>query len=240
MDILELLADADTGLTVSEISQRLKRRMSELFRIIIVLEQRQWLQKDPESSRYSVSYHVLKLAHRGTPARSLTLTAAPVMHELSMRMNQSCHLVVRSGTQGLVILRHENLKRHANLSVRLGAVINLMSSCSGHVLLAHMEPERAREPFETGAPPMGNFAGEAGQSLTRIRRRGFEIQRSTITAGVTDISYPVRGFDGSVVAALTIPYLHVLDDSLPTTVEQTRRLLQEATHRISLALGGPR
>jgi DNA-binding IclR family transcriptional regulator len=39
------------------------------------------------------------------------------------------------------------------------------------------------------------------QSLTRIRRRGFEIQRSTITAGVTDISYPIRGFDGSVVAA---------------------------------------
>ncbi len=69
MDILELLADADSGLTVSEISQRLKRRMSELFRIIVVLEQRQWLQKDPESSRYSVSYHVLKLAHRGTPAQ---------------------------------------------------------------------------------------------------------------------------------------------------------------------------
>ena len=137
--------------------------MSELFRIIVVLEQRQWLQKDPESSRYSVSYHVLKLAHRGTPARSLTLAAAPVMHELSTRMNQSCHLVVRSGTQGLVILRHENLKRHANLSVRLGAVINLMSSCSGHVLLAHMEPERARESLETAAPPMGNFAGEAGQ-----------------------------------------------------------------------------
>ena len=57
---------------------------------------------------------------------------------------------------------------------------------------------------------------------------------------MTDISYPIRGFDGSVVAALTIPYLHVLDDSLPTTVEQTRRLLEEATRRISLSLGGPR
>jgi DNA-binding IclR family transcriptional regulator len=240
MDILELLADADSGLTVSEISQRLKRRMSELFRIIVVLEQRQWLQKDPESSRYSVSYHVLKLAHRGTPARSLTLAAAPVMHELSMRMNQSCHLVVRSGTQGLVILRHENLKRHANLSVRLGSVINLISSCSGHVLLAHMEPGELESLLKLVSRPWAISRAKLNQSLTRIRRRGFEIQRSTITAGVTDISYPVRGFDGSVVAALTIPYLHVLDSSLPTTVEQTRRLLQEATHRISLSLGGPR
>ena len=78
MDILELLAEVESGLTVSEISLSLKRRMSELFRIIVVMQQRGWLQKDPESSRYSVSYLVLRLAHRGTPAQSLTAAAAPV------------------------------------------------------------------------------------------------------------------------------------------------------------------
>jgi len=57
---------------------------------------------------------------------------------------------------------------------------------------------------------------------------------------VTDISYPVRGFDDKVVAALTIPYLHALDNSLPTSVEQTRRLLEEATRRISQSLGSTR
>ena len=240
MDILELLADAESGLTVSEISLRLKRRMSELFRIIVVLEQRQWLQKDPESSRYSVSYHVLKLAHRGTPAQTLTMAAAPVMHELSTRINQSCHLVVRSGTQGLVILRQENPRRHANLSVRLGAVIKLVTSCSGQILLAHMEPEHRDNVLSAVPKPWDISRGKLDETLERIRKRGFEVQRSPITAGVTDISYPIRGFDGSVVAALTIPYLHVLDRSLPTTVEQTRRLLQDAAHRISMSLGGPR
>src|ERR1044072_9078505 len=101
IDIIELLADSEAGLTVYEIAPRLKRRMSELFRIIVVMERRQWLQKDPETSRYSVTYHLLLLAHRGTPAQTLTLAAAPVMHELSTRINQSCHLVVRSGAQGL-------------------------------------------------------------------------------------------------------------------------------------------
>ena len=111
MDIVELLAERESGLTVSEIAAQLKRRMSELFRIIVVMQQRGWLQKDPESSRYSVSYLVLRLAHRGTPAQSLTAAAAPVMHELSIRINQSCHLVVRSGTEGLVLLRQENQRR---------------------------------------------------------------------------------------------------------------------------------
>lgn len=237
MDIIELLADAESGLSVSEISQRLKRRMSELFRIIVVMERRHWLQKDPETSRYSVTYHVLKLAHRGTPTQTLSSAAAPAMQELSTQINQSCHLVVLSGTQGLVILRQENQKRHANLSVRVGAIIELVSSCSGHVLLAHLDPA-AREKMVRQIPrPRGMSISKVEAALEKVRKRGYEIHPSPITAGVTDIGYPVRGFDGKVVAALTIPYLHVLDNSLPTSVNETRRLIDEAARRISQSLG---
>jgi DNA-binding IclR family transcriptional regulator len=70
-----------------------------------------------------------------------------------------------------------------------------------------------------------------------VRKRGYEIHPSPITAGVTDIGFPVRGFDGKVMAALTVPYLHALDDSLPTTVDETRRLIGEAASQISRALG---
>jgi hypothetical protein len=42
------------------------------------------------------------------------------------------------------------------------------------------------------------------------------------------------------MAALTIPYLHALDNSLPTNVEKTRKLLEEATRRISKSLGWTR
>jgi DNA-binding IclR family transcriptional regulator len=198
------------------------------------------LQKDPESFRYSVTYHVLKLAYRGTPAQTLTLAAAPVMNELSTRLNQSCHLVVRSGNQALVVLRQENQQRHANLSVRLGAVLELTSSCSGHLLLAHMNPAQCGTLVRSLPRPKGISRPALDKILARIRRRGFELERSPMTAGVTDISYPVRGFDGAVIAALTVPYLHVFDNSLPTTVEQSRRLLEEAARRISQSLGWTR
>lgn len=240
IDIIELLADAESGLSVSEISQRLKRRMSELFRIIVVMERRGWLQKCPETWRYSVTYHVLKLAHRGTPTQTLTAAAAPVMQELSTRINHSCHLVVRSGTQGLVILRQENQKRHANLSVRLGALIDLASSCSGQVLLAHLDSEELEMLLETLPRPRGMSKTKLSAALDKVRRRGYEIIPSPITAGVTDIGFPIRGFDGKVMAALTIPYLHVLDKSLPTTVDETRRLIGEAASQISRSLGWTR
>lgn len=211
--------------------------MSELFRIIIVMEQRGWLQKDAETSRYAVTYHVLRLAHRSTPTQTLTSAASPLMHDLSTSINQSCHLVVRSGTQGLVILRQENQKRHANLSVRLGAVIELASTCSGRILLAHLPPHEREKLLESIPRPRGLSRAQLDTKLKRISKQGFEIQRSPMTAGVTDIGFPVRGFDGQVMAALTVPYLHALDDSLPTSVEQTRKLLDAATRRISKSLG---
>jgi DNA-binding IclR family transcriptional regulator len=236
MDIIELLALVESGLTVSEISERLKRRMSELFRIIVVMERRGWLQKDA-ASRYSVTFHVMKLAYRSTPTQTLTAAAGPVMHDLSLRINQSCHLVVRSGTQGLVILRHENQKRHANLSVRLGAVIELMGSCSGHVLLANLDPEERQPLLQIIARQRRSSPAKLEAVLEKVRKRGYELHRSPITPGVTDISSPIRGLDGKVIAALTVPYLHALDNSLPTTVEQTQRHLAEAARRISQSMG---
>ncbi|MEO8063622.1 MAG: IclR family transcriptional regulator [Pseudomonadota bacterium] len=237
IDIIELLGEEETGLTVSEISQQLGRRMSELFRIIIVMERRGWLQKDIETARYSITYHVLGLAHRGTPAKSLTVAAAPLMESLSTRINQSCHLVVRSGTQGLVVLRQENQRRHANLSVRLGAIIELPASCSGHVLLAHLNADEKKALLDKVKRPRGMSRTSLDAILARVHKLGYEMHRSPITAGVTDIGYPIRGPDGKVVAALTVPYLHVLDGSVPTTLDQARRLLEEAARRISQSLG---
>src|SRR5689334_7251983 len=178
MAIIEVLADAESGLSVSEIATRLKRRMSELFRIIVVMERHGWLQKDPETSRYSISYHVLNLAHRGTPSQTLTSAAAPVMHELSIQINHSCHLVVRSGNQGLVILRQENQKRHANLSVRLGAVIWLVSGCSGQVLLAFMEKAEREAVLRTIPKPWPISRPKLDRIIAGIQKRGYEVQES--------------------------------------------------------------
>jgi DNA-binding IclR family transcriptional regulator len=141
---------------------------------------------------------------------------------------------------GLVILRQENPMRHANLSVRMGATLRLVTSCSGQILLAHLDPDERDHLLDSMPSPLAIPRAKLLKTLARIRKQGFQVRASPITAGVTDISYPLRGIDGKVLAALTVPYLHVLDDSLPTTVEQTRRLVEDAARRISRALGAVR
>ena len=46
-NVIELLAGAPGGLTVTEIAAGLGLSMSEIFRVIMVMERRDWLRKAP-------------------------------------------------------------------------------------------------------------------------------------------------------------------------------------------------
>jgi DNA-binding IclR family transcriptional regulator len=108
LDIIELLSTEPDGLTANEIARRLKRSINEVFRMIMVMEQRRWLSQSSDN-RYRVTYEVVKFAIRATPAQGLIDAAAPIMHDLARSTYQSSHLVVLSQQQGFVLHRQENV-----------------------------------------------------------------------------------------------------------------------------------
>lgn len=234
IDVIELLGGAPFGLTVTEIAQRLGRSISELFRVIVVLDRRGWLHKDEASDRYRVTYRLLELAHRATPAQELTHVATPPMHALAAATMQSCHLVVANGgtdgSRGLIVARQES-PGTAGFAVRLGTAIDLAASCSGHVLLAFADETRRVE--LVGRAPAAAVAGR----LATVRAQGHEAIASARMAGVTDLSCPVFGFDGHVVAALTIPFLAAIDDVPHLSLDETLALLKATAAQISGVLG---
>lgn len=236
IEIVELLASAPAGLTVSEMAQRLGRSIGEIFRIVIVMEARNWLRKGPKDDRYTVTYRVLEAAFRATPAHGLTMAAAVPMQELTDAINLSCHLVVVGDGCGLVVKRQES-PGHVGFGVRLGVSVDLVTSCSGHVLLAFM-PEAQREALVaelTGSNPAAQAT--LRQRIATVRAQGYEMQPSARVAGVTDLSAPIFGFEGHAVAALTVPYLVMIDGCQPTDLNQTRDRLRETAERISADLG---
>ena len=237
IEIVELLASVSGGLTISDIASRLDRSMNEVFRIILVMVAHGLLRKDPETDLYTVTYKLLELALRATPAKSLSVVAVPIMEELAIATNQSVHMVVNAGGHGLIVQRQENVHLHGGFAVRAGATVDLVKSCSGHVLLAFAAPHFLEHTLNQAPQPLPWPRAKLDRTLATVRRRGYEMQPSLRTEGVTDISFPVYGFDGNIVAALTVPYLSRIDDSAPTTLRQTRVLLGRAAWRISSALG---
>ncbi|MGH8301867.1 MAG: IclR family transcriptional regulator [Steroidobacteraceae bacterium] len=237
-DIIELLADKPGGALISEMAAELNRSIGELFRIVIVMEKRGFLQKSPDTDRYTVAYKILDLAYRATPAQDLTRAAAAQMEALALTVGQSCHLVVPNGGSGLVVARRENPGLRG-FALRLGAPIDLIRSCSGHVLLAFSRADQTTRMLELAqrsrSAPLDQI--KLQKRLRKVREQGFDMMGSPITHGVTDISYPVFGFHGEAMAALTIPFLELIDGSQKVGMEEARRTLQATAKLISSLLG---
>jgi DNA-binding IclR family transcriptional regulator len=200
-----------------------------------VMERRGWLRKDPDSDRYRVSYHVLEHAFRATPAQGLGMVAAPVMYELALKAQQSCHMAVISETNIVIVLQQES-PAHSGFGVRLGAKCDILKSCSSHVLLAFSD-DATREAFLTAAKPAPGELKILRERLRAVAQRGHQSKPSSRHVGVHDLSYPIFGFDGRVQAALTIPFLSVIDGTEKASLEQARKMLAAAAEQISRGLG---
>jgi len=237
-EIIEVLARHPEGALVSEMAAELGRSVGELFRIVVVMEQLGYLRKSPRTDRYTVAYKLLDLAYRATPAQDVVRAALPQMQDLAMNAGQSCHLVVPNAGSGLVIAC-EQQPGIRGFSLRVGATIDIIASCSGQVLIAFSSPQRAEQIIvaaEQERPSPVDRDWLAGQ-LAVIRQQGYDSRKSPITYGVTDISCPIFGFDGNVVAALTIPFLELIDGSQKVPLDAAREMLLQAVARISDTLG---
>lgn len=234
-DIIELLADTDGGLTASQIARRLGRSMNEIYRILLVMERRGWLYKEAGADRYSVTYRILDIMYRATLTQPLTSAAAPHMQALALATNQSCHLAIRSGMNGLVVLRQEN-GGPSGFAMQFGAMIELATSCSGHVLLAYADEDRLDGILDKLPDLDPASLDQLRKRLATVRKRGYEKQPSARVSGIIDVSYPIFDFNGRISAALTIPFLTRLDGST-LDIEETRIQLGEAARRISHEVG---
>ncbi len=84
LDIVEALAKAPEGLTSADISERLGRPMGQLFRMLVVLQQRGYVAYQADSERYELTLKLFEIAHGLGPVRRLNLVAAPLMKQYSM------------------------------------------------------------------------------------------------------------------------------------------------------------
>jgi DNA-binding IclR family transcriptional regulator len=139
----------------------------------------------------------------------------------------------------VVLVAQSDAPGNMGFSVRLGANIDLLNTASGHVILAFQSEEvraralgawrlRSKQPIPTGL----------ARHLKQIRRRGYEELASYQVHGVVNISYPVLNRHGEAIAAMTVPFLARIGDSLGTP--QVKDALSLASRALSLTIGGRR
>ncbi len=238
LDILELLASVDGGLTQIEIAKALGRSANENYRMLDRLVRRGYVLRN-EADRYELTLKLFGLAHLHRPIRRLVAQATPLMRELALQTQQANHLAVYDRSEVIVIAQID-APSYWGLAIRVGARVGLFNTGSGHVLLAFRSAEERALMIAEHEEPTddSDMPDDLEERLAQIRQRGYEVMPSQQTSGVYNLSAPILGPDGSALAALTCPYLAPLRrPTAPDITEAINRLMQTA-HELSRTIGG--
>jgi len=178
LDILELLAGEPHGLTLSDIASRLDRSVSEIFRMLAGLQQREYIHTPPGSDSYSLTLKLYEILYQLDPVKKLINAARTEMNALTEAVKQSCHLAVYYRGQA-VIIAQEDSPAPIGFSVKAGSEASLSDSCSGHVLLAFASGEMRQQMLEEQAHFQKNSLTKAevstlNKALDNVRAAGFE------------------------------------------------------------------
>lgn len=234
LDVLELLAAQRHAMSLIQISSHLDRSVSELFRMVQVLEFRGYVQEAESGGGYVLTDKLFALGMTRAPSRDLVEAALPRMRRFSEKAREACHLVVASGDQMVVVARVET-PGDVGFSVRVGFRRPLVAATSGLVLYA-FQPEPTRAEWKTRLSATVSRAAwkDFETRAQAVRTRGYARVPSDVTKGVIDISAPVMHL-GQAVAALTCPHLQMRE---ALTVEETTTALKLAARQLSDVLSG--
>lgn len=184
LDILELLARTDGGLTQVEIAKALGKSPNEFYRMLDRLVRRGYVQRQ-DGDRFTLTLKMFGLAHFHQPVRRLVSFAAPMMRDFSAKAQQACHLAVYD-RGSVVVIAQQDSSTYWALSIRVGAQMSLFNTGSGHVLLAFQnETQRELMISEQLRGEEKELPANLRERLQQVKAQGYESMNSLQTAGST-------------------------------------------------------
>ena len=250
LDIIELLSRSSAGFSQAEIAKELERSVNEIYRMLNILVERNYIELDLDNDRYKLTFKLLQLSSQHQPIKNLMQKSFPMMREVAQLCNHSVHLSIYYAGKLLVIGQVDSPSSF-NYSVTTGSTFDLLETSSGRVILAFQTVEERRRRFErrklfiklqkkkNNLPSSDLEKKFSSKIIHEIKKNKCEVVKSLQVNGVTNISVPVFDHTNQAIAAVTIPFLQrIKKDSLnDISLISTTKILKDHALTLSKSLG---
>lgn len=237
--VLRAFTHADQELGVSELSRRLGLGKSTTHRLVATLEAERLLEQDPQTGKYRLGLALYELGTTVTEHVDLHQAALPVLTTLRHQTGEMVHVAVLDGLEAVYV---ERLESTYLLPVfrRVGHRLPAHWTSSGKVLLAALpRPELERRLRGIALDARTTHTITDHQALVKelevVARQGWASNIEEGELGVSSVGAPLRGADGSVIAAVTV--VGSSERINTTTMLRYRSAVLEAAAVISRRLG---
>lgn len=207
-DILLLFASSSSPqLGVTEIATALGMSKSAVHRILLSFRNKNLLELDPDSRKYSLGPTLLGLGAKYLGQLDIRRMAAPELTALSRMTNETATLSVRSGDQR-VYIDQVTPDREVLMSVQLGMAHPLHAGASSKAFLAFLPPDEI-DGYLSGTLHQVTSrtvtdVRKLRRELVAIRQRGWAQSLGERQAGAGSVAAPVFDARGVPVAVVSV------------------------------------
>ena len=238
LNILEVLADEEPPYTLTQLSRRLHLHVSTVHRLLVNLVRHGFVEEDPASGGYQLSYRVLRMGLRVLDRLDFRRAAQPLLRELNLRTKETVHMAILQETRAISIDKFDS-PQPVGLDARLGGIMPLHCTGVGKTLLAYHSEELLNHLAQSpGLPRMTahTLTGvpQLRKELERIRELGYALDQEEAVEGLSCVAGPVFNHAGQIVAAFSVagPTTRMTPERIPEITQLVRETSQQISYRL--------
>lgn len=240
--ILELLAESPEPMRLRDLSTALELNPSTALRFLSSLQSGGYVQQEPDTQRYFLTFKLCRLAHLVSARSPLPTVTHPYLQRLSAQFQEALCVSVEQDMH-MVYVDVASSPEQTLLSVqRIGNVSPMHCTGNGKLMLLNYSPEQLdRLAQTTGLPRYTANTVTTREALDaairRIRQDGFAYDNEECEIGVRCLSYPLYDYTGRIVAGMCVtgPVSRMTDEALAPMHPQLRQAAQEISRLLGYA-----
>ena len=239
LDILEYLSLTNSRPTLSQLAAGIGRSKSEIFRMMIVLEERGYIDRH-DGDVFTLTDRLALLGGERSNNSKLAEIAAPYLERLAEKTDLSNHMAVPAGGEFLVI-SSTSVSQSYGLTVQVGYKAKLFGTAAGACFLSDITNSDKRHEIVSSFASAEELEGFADYDIQiqNCRKKGYVALHSPETRSVSELAAPVRHLQSKLtIAAVTVPYFtaELLDNQKNEIIDHMLNILGQLQEKISITM----
>jgi len=233
LDILEVLAQSEEPLGVTEIGNRISLHKSTVHRILQTLCYRGYVEKEKNNDRYHLGIKIIELGTRFLNDLEIRNVAAPFLARLAKSFDEVVHLVLPDDGEVVYIDKRES-SQVVSMRSKVGRRAPMHCTAVGKAILSTLPEDEVRQILK--AKGMPRFTPntitdpeELLKQLREIRKTKISIEEEENEIGIVCIGTPLFDYSGRAIAAISVsaPASRIREKGIARIGEELRRAGEE-------------
>lgn len=232
LTILEVLADQNDGMGVTEISEKVNLHKSTVYRLLSTLISKGYVQQNLDTNKYRTTLKLYELGMKRVQNIDIVSASKEHSEQLMLSVNEVVHLVVRDNNEIVYVDKVD-----ANNTIRMASTIGKRSPmyCTsvGKAILAYLSNEDVEGIWEEtdivrNTPNTIVSLEVLKEELKEIRKLGYALDNEENEPNVSCVGAPIFDQSGNIAGAISIsgPSVRVQDKGIGKIAQQVTKYAQ--------------